>query len=156
MNTEKVDHEQRLRHFQSINASNVTNTVNVLLTLTVGVAAFAVNILINAKGPLGLNAAMWLISSFVLLFGAALTGVTILFTRIEDYRRTIQAVVMARDNPGVVADQRLQQQADSIKKSADQLNRATNVLVYVQPSLFILGFVSLTISVLITNGAKLK
>jgi hypothetical protein len=155
MNTEKVDYAQLLRHFQSLNASNVTNTVNMLLTLTVGVAAFGVNILINAKGPLGNGAVACLISSFVLLFGAALTGIAVLFTRIEDYRRTIQGVVMGMDNPGEVTEQ-LVRQATSLKRTADRLNKATNILLYVQPSLFILGFLSLAISVIITNGAKLN
>ena len=155
MNTDKVDYAQLLRHYQSINASNVTNTVNVLLTLTVGVAAFAVNILINAKGPLGSSATTCLISSLALLFCAALTGIATLFTRIEDYRRTIQGVVMMRDNPGEVAGQ-LARQAVALRRTADRLNRATNMLLYVQPSLFIMGFINLTISVLVTNGAKLK
>jgi len=155
MNIEKVDYAQLVRHFQSINASNVTNTVNMLLTLTVGVAAFAVNVLINAKGPLGPLATVCLISSFLLLFGAALAGIATLFTRIEDYRRTIKGVVMMKDYPGEVTEQ-IAHQAISLKAGADRLNRATNILLYVQPSLFILGFVSLTISVFVTNGAKLK
>jgi hypothetical protein len=32
---------------------NVTNTMNILLTLSVGVIAFAVNILVAAKSPIG-------------------------------------------------------------------------------------------------------
>lgn len=155
MNDEKVDYAQLLRHFQSINAYNVTNTVNMLLTLTVGVAAFAVGILINAKGSLGTCAATCLIWGFVFLFGAALTGIAALFTRIEDYRRTIQGVVMIRDYPGEASEQ-VTRQAISLKRTADRLNRVTNILLYIQPSLFILGFISLTISVLITNGAKLR
>jgi hypothetical protein len=33
--TKPPDHEQKIRHFQSINAANVTNVVNILLTLSV-------------------------------------------------------------------------------------------------------------------------
>lgn len=69
MDTE-VDLEQVKRHYQGINASLITNTVNLLLTLTVGVAAFAVNILITSKGPLGKPAAGWLMTAFGLLLAA--------------------------------------------------------------------------------------
>ena len=144
-----------LRGHLSKRVRNVTNTVNMFLTLTVGVAAFAVNILINARGPLGTCSAAYLISGFVLLIGAAMTGIAALFTRIEDYRATIEGVVMMQNNPGEVTEQAVRQ-AISLKQKADRLNKATNILLYVQPSLFILGFISLTISVLITHGPKLK
>jgi len=34
-----IDHDQRLNHFQTINTGNVTNIVNILITLSVGVTA---------------------------------------------------------------------------------------------------------------------
>lgn len=153
---ETKDYPQLLRHFQSINASNVTNAANIILTLTVGVTAFAVNILVTARGPLGACAAGCLIASFALLFGAALTGVLALFSRIEDYRITIRAIVLERDNPGEITDQQLLLQASAIKRKADRINKATNILIYIQPSLFLLGFICLAISVLITHRANLK
>ena len=62
---------------------------------------------------------------------------------------------MTQDNPGEVTEQAVRQ-AMSLKQKANRLNKATNILLYVQPSLFIPGFISLTISVLITHGPKLK
>ncbi len=44
----------------------------------------------------------------------------------------------------------------SLKQKTDRLRKAASILLYVQPSLFILGFISLTISVLITHAPKLK
>jgi hypothetical protein len=149
------DREQQIKHFQNINAGNVTNMVNILLTLSVGVVAFAVNILVNSKGHLDCSASVWMIVSFVFLFADALVGITILFTRLEDYRRTIDAAKMMRDHPEPVTDERLIKKAIALKKTADRLNRATNILIYVQPALFLVGFGCLAVSVFITHGAKL-
>jgi uncharacterized membrane protein YdbT with pleckstrin-like domain len=156
MNDEPRDYNGLIKHFQAINAANVTNTVNVLLTLSVGVIAFAVNILVNSKGPVNAYAGDWLIASFVSLFLDAFIGITILFTRLEDYRRTIQSAVISRDNPGLVNDEKLIKTARTLKKTANLLNRATNILLYVQPALFLVGFMCLAISVFITNGGKLS
>jgi hypothetical protein len=124
------DFEGLIKHFQNINAANVTNMVNILLGLTVGVTAFAVNILVNSRAPLSAGAKGWMISSFVLLFGAAGVGIAILFTRLEDYRRTIDGTKLMRDNPGVVTDEALIERAVKLKRTADRLNRATNKLIY--------------------------
>jgi hypothetical protein len=150
------DYEQQIRHFQGINASNVTNMVNVFLTLAVGVIAFAVNILVTAKDPLQYWAGIWMVSSFVVLFVDTFVGITILFTRMEDYRRTIVGVGMMRDHTGLVTDPALIKKAVTLKKHANRLNKATNILLYVQPVLFIIGFVCLAVSVFLTHGAKLR
>src|SRR5580692_6474744 len=154
--TKPFDHEQQIRHFQSINASNVTNMVNMLLTLSVGAIAFAVNILVTSTKPLERGAGIWMISSFVILFIAAFVGIAILFTRMEDYRRTIDGAKMMRDHPGLVTDETVIKTARVLKKTADRLNKATNILIYLQPGLFIIGFVCLAVSVFITHGAKLR
>jgi hypothetical protein len=154
--TKPPDHEQQIRHFQAINAANVTNMVNILLTLSVGVIAFAVNILIASTQPLERAAGVWMISSFVILFMAAFVGIAILFTRMEDYRRTINGAKMMRDHPRLVTDPAVIKTARGIRKTAERLNRATNILIYVQPGLFIVGFICLAVSVFITHGAKLR
>jgi hypothetical protein len=153
--TKPPDHEQHIRHFQAINAANVTNMVNILLTLSVGVIAFAVNILVASSQPLEHAAGIWMIFSFLMLFMAAFVGIAILFTRLEDFRRTIDGAKMMRDHQGLVTDRATIKRATLLKKSADRLNRATNILIYVQPGLFI-GFSCLAVSVLITHGAKLR
>jgi hypothetical protein len=121
--------------------------VNILLGLSVGVTAFAVNILVTSKAldPL---ASKWLIASLFGLFGATLSGIAILFTRLENYRRTIRGATMMRNNPGVVTDETVIKEARDLKKTADRLNRATNILMYVQPALFLLGFIFLSVSCL--------
>lgn len=63
---------------------------------------------------------------------------------------------MLRKHSGVIRDEEVQGKEEALKRRADRLNKATNILLYIQPSLFILGFVSLAISVLITNGSKLR
>lgn len=150
------DYEAQIKHFQAINAANVTNIVNVLLTLSVGVIAFAVNILVNSKEPLDRRAGIWMISSFVFLFIAAFVGIAILFTRLEDYGRTIRGIVMMRDHRGPVIDEELAEQAIELNKAADRLNLATRILIYVQPAMFLAGFICLAVSVFITHGAKLS
>lgn len=154
--TKPFDHEQQIRHFQGINAANVTNMVNILLALSVGVIAFAVNILVTSTQPLERWAGIWMIASFVILFLAAFAGIAILFTRMEDYRRTIDGAKMMRDHPGLVTDEAVIQTVRVLKKTANRLNRAANILIYVQPGLFIIGFVCLAVSVFLTHGAKLK
>jgi len=129
--------------------------VNILLTLTVGVIAFAVNILISSKDPFTPAAREWMISSFVVLFLAAITGLVILFTRLEDYRRTIQAARLMQHHPEEVTNQEVLLQASRIKRIADCLNRTTNILLYVQPTLFLTGFGCMTVSVFIVHGHKL-
>ena len=133
-----VDPNDRLRHFQSINASNVTNTLNMLLTLTVGVAAFAVNILISAKGPLGTSAATCLISSFVSLIWCSANRDS---NAVYAHRRLSKDNSSCGDGEGKPwRDNRVSRTASGLpKKTADRLNKATNILLYVQPSLFILG-----------------
>ena len=122
MNDQKeTDHEQEKRHFQSINAANVTNTVSTLLTLAVGVAAFAVNILVNSQGPLDHCAGKWLVASLGLLLLSAFVGIIIFFIRIEDYKRTIEGIVMQRNHPGEVSLE-VARAARSLKKTADVLN----------------------------------
>ena len=98
----KKDYDQLVRHFQNINASNITNTLNFILTLAVGVLAFAVNLLVSAKDPLGAAAARWLIAGGSLLFASVICGIVAMFNRIEDYRCTILGVVMERNNPGLL------------------------------------------------------
>ena len=119
------------------------------------VIAFAVNILVNSREPLSAGAKSWMISSFVLLFGAAGVGIGILFTRLEDYRQTINATKLMRDNPGVVTDEALIERAVKLRRTADRLNRATNWLIYIQPALFISGFICLAVSVFTMHGKKL-
>ena len=155
MNDQKeTDHEQEKRHFQSINAANVTNTVSTLLTLAVGVAAFAVNILVNSQGPLDHCAGKWLVASLGLLLLSAFVGIIIFFIRIEDYKRTIEGIVMQRNHPGEVSLE-VARAARSLKKTADVLNASTRILLYLQPVFFMLGFLCLAVSVLIANWAKL-
>ena len=152
--TKQPDLEAQMRHFQSINAANVTNMVNVLLGLSVAVTAFAVNVLSTAQ-VLDHLARYWLVASLILLFTATFVGIIILFTRLEDYRRTIEGTSMMQKYPGVVTDELLIKKAIALKKTADRLNRWTNVLIYLQPALFMTGFVCLAVSVFITDGNKL-
>jgi hypothetical protein len=151
----RKDGEQRLRHFQTINSSNVTNTINIVLTLAVGVSAFAVNILVSARGPLGTGAAVWLITSLGLLFASILTGIVAMLNRIEDFRLTIESIVLVRDNPPFVTDPKMIEVAKNLKKNADRVNATTRVLLKLQPILFGLGFIAVAISVILTNGNKL-
>jgi hypothetical protein len=150
----EIDHQAQIRHFQSINAGNVTNIVNILLTLSVGVTAFGVNILVNTTKPLDHVASIWLIASFVMLFGATLSGIIVLFTRLEDYRATIDGARMMRDNPGAVTDPKLIEKALRVKGRGDRLNRWTNLLLYVFPVFFSTGFFCLCIAVFAIHGSK--
>jgi hypothetical protein len=138
-----------------MNAANVTNMVNILLTLSVGVTAFAVNILVNAKDHLSAGASAWLIASFVFLFLDALVGVAILFTRMENTRCTIRGAALMRDHPGFLTDEAIIKTVMTLKTREGRLNLATNRLLYVQPALFFTGFICLAISVFITHGSKL-
>jgi hypothetical protein len=94
----EIDPQQLIRHFQGINSAIVTNTVNMLLTLSVALVAFGVNIIINAKNPLNTAARNWLVAGVILLFLSTLAAILIQYTRIEDYRRTIVGAVMIKDN----------------------------------------------------------
>lgn len=123
-----IDREAQIRHFQSINAANVTNMVNVFLTLAVGVIAFAVNMMVGTTKPLGWLAGHFIAAAFSILFLDTFVGIAILFTRMEDYRRTILGAVLIRDYPGLVTDEKLIKKAIGIKKGSNFLNKATNIL----------------------------
>jgi hypothetical protein len=150
-----VDHQQQIRHFQSINSANVTNTVNILLTLSVGLTAFGVNIIVNAKTPLESGARNWLVIGLLFLFSATLTAIAILYTRIEDYRRTIVGAKLMRDNPGLVTDRGVIDRVVKVKRGADRLNRATNVLLYILPACFLIGFLCMSGAVLAQHWTAL-
>jgi len=63
---------------------------------------------------------IWTISSFVILFMATFVGVAILFTRMEDYRWTIDGAKMMRDHPGLVTDRTVITAARALKKTEDR------------------------------------
>jgi hypothetical protein len=146
--------DQLVRHFQGINAANLTNIINTILALSVAVTAFGVNMLINAQKPLNRLPSCWFIASLFFLFLADIVGISILFTRLEDYRRTIMGAALQRDNPPETEE--LKRKVIKLVTQANRLNKATNILAYAQPGLFIAGFLCLGISVLFTHGAKLN
>jgi hypothetical protein len=151
MNEEQKKYQEILTRFQNINVQHVTNTINILLTLTVGLTAFAVNILVTSQAPIERCAKIWLALCLVFLFLAAFTGIALMFTRLEDFRRSARAAKILLDEPDFPVSE-----ARSLRIGADRINQATQILIYVQPSLFLLGFVCLTVSVFITHGSKLR
>jgi len=153
---EQPDYLSHLRHFQSINASNLSSTINILLTLSTGVAAFGVNIVMSAKTPLGAWNSGILVAGLFLLFLSIGSGLWLLFNRIADYRMTIKGVVLMRDNPGVITDSKRISDAAAFKAKADGINKRTPILLYCQAVLFITGFVLLTATVLLTHLATLR
>jgi hypothetical protein len=54
-------------------------------------------------------------------FLGAFVGIAILFTRMENYRRTIDGAKKMRDHPGLVTDQTVITAARVLKKSVDRL-----------------------------------
>jgi hypothetical protein len=147
---------KKIEHFQNINASNVTNIVNTLLGLGVGLIAYAVNIVVNAKAPLAGDAKCWMIASCVFLSLEATVAITIMFTRLEDYRNTIKVTAMADAFPNDCPEDERLKRIDPLEKRLNRLNLTTNVLLYVLPALFIVGSACLTISIFITNASKLR
>jgi hypothetical protein len=153
---EEPDYPSLLRHFQSINASNLSSTINILLTLSTGVAAFGVNIIMSAKAPLGAWDAGILVAGLFSLFLSISSGLWLLFNRIADYRITIEGVVLMRDNPGVITDSKLISDVEALKAKADRINKLTTILLRCQAVLFITGFLLLTATVLLTHLATLR
>ena len=96
---EKTDHAQLLRHFQSMNASNVTAAISILLTLSTATAAFGVNIIMSAKNPIGTRDVIILLTGVFCLLLSILSGILLILNRINDVRLTIEGIVMMRDNP---------------------------------------------------------
>jgi hypothetical protein len=82
--------DKKIEHFKNINSGIVSTIVTTLLTLSVGLIAYAVNVVVNATKPLA-SAPKWcMIASLVLLLVSALVASAIMFIRMEDYRRTIE------------------------------------------------------------------
>jgi hypothetical protein len=148
--------DKKIEHFQNINAGIVSTIVTTLLTLSVGLIAYAVNIVVNATGPLACVPKWWMIASLALLLGSALIAIAIMFIRLEDYRRTIQGTALAKQfQRQAISEDEATTSMKNLKEQGDQLNRATNILLYVLAALFLVGCGCLAVSVFITNGSKL-
>ena len=56
--------DKKIEHFQNINAGIVSTIVTTLLTLSVGLIAYGVNIVVNATKPLDCAPKWWMIASY--------------------------------------------------------------------------------------------
>ena len=144
-------YQEILTRYQKISIQHVTNTANILLTITIGVIAFAVNVLVNSQTRMAGMARVLFEASLVLLFFSSFAGIALMFVRLEYFRRLATGARIARDLPAGVT----QEAARSLKTTANALNTATQILIYAQPLLFIVGFLSLALSVYIVNRFKL-
>jgi hypothetical protein len=150
------DYDKDIKHFQNINASLLTHTINVILTLSVALIAFAVNLLTTAKEPLDHYAGWWLSGGIVVLLVATFTGIYLLYNRIRDYAKTIETISLVQKSPPAITEEQ-KVTFDALRKRAKRINSITRLLLFwVQPSLFLLGFCCITASVFITHGETLN
>jgi hypothetical protein len=152
---EKTDHAQLLRHFQSMNASNVTAAISILLTLSTATAAFGVNIIMSAKNPIGTRDVIILLTGVFCLLLSILSGILLILNRINDVRLTIEGIVMMRDNPQLITDPKEIAQVNEFKDKADRTNRLSTRLLKCQAWLFGAGFAVTTAAVLLTHWETL-
>jgi hypothetical protein len=151
------DIDAKINHFQSINAGIVTTIVTTLLSLSIGLIAYATNIVVTSAKPLVGASKCWMIASLVTLLLAALSGIVTLFTRMEDYRRTIDSLAIAKAvERTFVSQENATEALAKISSVADRINLATNIPLYALVILFLAGAGCLAVSVLITNGSKLS
>jgi len=152
---EKIDHAQLLRHFQSMNASNVTAAINILLTLSTATAAFGVNIIMSAKSAMVARDATILLAGMLCLFLSILSGILLILNRVNDVRMTIEGIVLMRDNPREITDPKRIKEIIEVKDKADRTNRLTTKLLKCQAWLFGMGFATMTVAVLLTHWTTL-
>lgn len=69
------DIDAKINHFQSINAGIVTTIVTMLLSLSIGLIAYATNIVVTSAKPLVGASKCSMIASLVTLLLAALSGI---------------------------------------------------------------------------------
>ncbi|SPE39744.1 membrane hypothetical protein [Candidatus Sulfopaludibacter sp. SbA3] len=141
---ERIDHAALLRHFQSMNASNVSSAISLMLTLSTARAAYGVNIITSAKAPIDTTSVSLLLGGILILFVAIIFGLLVLLNRIDDVRLTIEGIVKMRDNPGSITDPKEIAEVVEFKEKADRTNKRTSTLLKCQSISFAFGFLLLT------------
>jgi hypothetical protein len=145
-----TDEEERNREsylrLQRLAVDQLGYTINLLLTFSVGVLAFAVKLMMDSKSPFPASAHWMLHGSSVLMLMCIASGIGANLTRTLDYRYTRRAV-RARWKCEPV-------EQDKYHDKADTCGKWTWRFFPTQAATFVLGVTFLSLSLWIAFGQR--
>lgn len=122
---ELSDYQARFTRWQQISISQLSVTNNLFLSLTTGLLAFSVT-QIDLKVTTNCLLTLGLIFSYIFLFTALITGVSVTINRLMDFRKTMDLVWQRKKKFEIEMNIKVHGDIDKIKRTIIELKIQTN------------------------------